>query len=198
MIKRLPALDSEHAEDMGSKENTPLGEEANNGRGLRRMSSILGRAGIRMSALARQFGASTPVLSGAETGSETMNNLRDLNFLRKVHYLAKGQWLSYRPGCVNILRVLEVSLLGILVGILFYNVGNDPSSIGLSQKTSLLFFSVTLWTFTRMYPSVGSTHAWFHQTIDTASFCHSKRFKSVFAMAAWSSRLLVSFSCEGK
>ncbi len=153
---------------------------------------------VKLSKLARQLGASTAVLGDMDSGSQLMMKLRSLNFLGKVHHLAKLQWKTYRPGCINIWRVVEVSLLGALVGILFYNVGNNPSAIGLSQKTSLLFFSVTLWTFTRMYPSVGNTHAWFHQTVDTALYSHDRNSKVVYATAAWVSRTMISFSCEGK
>jgi len=151
---------------------------------------------MRLSKLARQLGASTAVVSDMDNGPELMTKLRGLNFLGKVHHLAKLQWKSYHPGCINIWRVVEVSLLSVLVGVLFYNVGNDPSAIGLSQKTSLLFFSVTLWTFTRMYPSVGNTHAWFHQTVDTALFSRNRSSKMVYATAACLSRTIISFSCE--
>jgi len=50
--------------------------------------------------------------------------------------------------------------LGILTGFLFYDVGNVTSFTGLSQRISLFFFSTTLWTFTRMYPSVGFSYQW--------------------------------------
>jgi len=61
---------------------------------------------------------------------------------------------------VNGLRVFEVLSLGILTGFLFYDVGNVTSFTGLSQRISLFFFSTTLWTFTRMYPSVGFSYQW--------------------------------------
>ncbi len=153
---------------------------------------------MRISKLARQLGASTAVLGDMDNGSGMMMKLRNLSFLGKVRHLAEIQWKSYRPGCINIWRVVEVSLLSVLVGILFYNVGNNPSAIGLSQKTSLLFFSVTLWTFTRMYPSVGNTHAWFHQTVDMALHSRNRSSKTVYAMAAWVSRTMITFCCEGK
>ena len=47
------------------------------------------------------------------------------------------------------------------VGFLFWDVGNvEKAFLGLSQRLSLLFFSCTLWTFTRMYPSVGFAYQW--------------------------------------
>jgi hypothetical protein len=70
----------------------------------------------------------------------------------------------YRPGCVNFLRVFEVTCLAFLTGALFFNVGQDMSASGFGQKLSLLFFSTTLWTFTRMYPSVPSSFQWFLAT----------------------------------
>jgi len=62
---------------------------------------------------------------------------------------------------VNFLRVIEVCTLGILTGFLYYDVGNNSSYTGLSQRVGLYFFSTTLWTFTRMYPAVGFSHNWF-------------------------------------
>jgi hypothetical protein len=67
--------------------------------------------------------------------------------------------LSPSPG-VNFLRLIEVCTLGILTGFLYYDVGNNNSYTGLSQRIGLFFFSTTLWTFTRMYPSVGFSHQW--------------------------------------
>ena len=89
-----------------------------------------------------------------------------LNFWTQLKFLTYSQFKAYRPGCVNILRIFEVSTLGALVGLLFYDVGNNQTAESLSQKTGLLFFSVTLWTFTRMYPSVGTTSVWYKLVID--------------------------------
>ena len=152
---------------------------------------------MRLSKIARQLGATTAVLGDIDSGPEMMQ-LRSLNFLSKVPPVAKIQWKSYRPGCINIWRVVEVSLLGVLIGGLFYNVGNNLRAIELSQKTSLLFFSVTLWTSTKMYPSVGKTRAWFHHTVDAALYSHDRRSKMVYATAAWVSRTMISSSCEAK
>ena len=60
---------------------------------------------------------------------------QQLNFIDKVRILTESQFKEYRPGCVNLLRVVEVTSLGALVGILFYDVGNDSSSTSLSQST---------------------------------------------------------------
>ena len=87
------------------------------------------------------------------------------SFCEQIIHLISLQSKSYRPSCVNGLRVFEVSTLAVLTGILFYDVGNDSSSNGFSMQTSLLFFSTTLWTFTRMYPAVGSYWTWFQTEI---------------------------------
>jgi hypothetical protein len=81
-------------------------------------------------------------------------------FWEQLQDIFQLQWKLYRPTCVNLLRVFEVTGLALLTGILFYDVGNDATANGLAQKTSLLFFGVTLWTFTRMYPSVASYFQW--------------------------------------
>ena len=55
---------------------------------------------------------------------------------------------------------IKVTFLAALTGILFYTTGQDSSSLGLMQKTSLLFFGATIWTFERMYPSLISYADW--------------------------------------
>ena len=141
------------------------------------------------------MGASSPYY---RSRSYAVLRLAAKPFLSQVWCMSQSQWKTYQPGCANMLRVMEVSLLGALVGILFYDVGNKETSSGLSQKTSLLFFSVTLWTFTRMYPSIGSTHEWYHQTVDASLLRTGRRSKMIGATAAWVARGLVSISCEGK
>jgi len=81
-------------------------------------------------------------------------------FSEQLKHVLLTQYKIYRPLCVNTLRVFEVCSLGILTGFLFYDVGNNKSFLGLSQRLSLFFFSTTLWTFTRMYPSVGFSYQW--------------------------------------
>ena len=70
------------------------------------------------------------------------------------------QWREYRPGAINVLRVVEVSGLGILAGLLFHQVGDTNTATGFAEKTSFLFFSTTLWTQTRMYPAIGDYFEW--------------------------------------
>ena len=66
------------------------------------------------------------------------------------------RWKEYRPTTVNILRVIEVLGLGLLTGFLFQDVGKNSTATGLGEKTSLLFFSSTLWCQTRMYPAISN------------------------------------------
>ena len=100
-----------------------------------------------------------------------------LDFWTQLKLLTSAQFEAYRPECVNILRIFEVSILGLLVGLLFYDVGNKESGESLGQKTGLLFFSVTLWTFTRMYPAVGSTSAWYRLAIDFSKAFENETLK---------------------
>jgi hypothetical protein len=100
-----------------------------------------------------------------------------LDFWTQLKLLTSAQFEAYRPECVNILRIFEVSTLGLLVGLLFYDVGNKQSGESLGQKTGLLFFSVTLWTFTRMYPAVGSTSAWYRLAIDFSKAFENETLK---------------------
>jgi len=71
-------------------------------------------------------------------------------FLEQFQFLLSSQWRTYRPTCISLLRVAEVASLAFLTGALFYDVGNDATATGFGSINSLLFFSVTLWTFTRM------------------------------------------------
>lgn len=82
------------------------------------------------------------------------------SFYEQFKALIFIQWREYRPGVINTLRVIEVSGLGVLAGILFMNVGVDPTATGFGEKTSLLFFSTTLWSQTRMYPAIGNYFEW--------------------------------------
>jgi hypothetical protein len=98
-------------------------------------------------------------------------------FWTQLKLLTVSQYKAYRPGCVNVWRIFEVSTLGVLVGLLFYDVGNKQSGESLGQKSGFLFFSVTLWTFTRMYPAVGSTSVWHKLAIDFSSAFDKKDVK---------------------
>ena len=60
------------------------------------------------------------------------------------------RWHEYRPTTINNLRVVEVIGLGLLTGFLFQDVGKNSTATGLGEKTSLLFFSTTLWCQTRI------------------------------------------------
>jgi FtsP/CotA-like multicopper oxidase with cupredoxin domain len=111
-------------------------------------------------------------------------------FWQQLQHIFQLEWELYRPTCVNLLRVFEVTGLALLTGILFYDVGNDATANGLAQKTSLLFFGVTLWTFTRMYPSVGSYFQWTKNNI--VIFSHG-RFDVIPVCLG---RLLVVLSTE--
>ena len=106
-----------------------------------------------------------------------MDVIHGLDFFGQFKMLAASEFKTYRPGCVNNLRLIEVASLGALVGLLFYDVGNRDSGESLGQKTGLLFFSVTLWTFTRMYPSVGTTNGWFKRATTILKCCPNHKSK---------------------
>eukprot|EP00586_Coscinodiscus_wailesii_P014596 CAMPEP_0172493336 /NCGR_PEP_ID=MMETSP1066-20121228/24733_1 /TAXON_ID=671091 /ORGANISM="Coscinodiscus wailesii, Strain CCMP2513" /LENGTH=1154 /DNA_ID=CAMNT_0013263443 /DNA_START=206 /DNA_END=3670 /DNA_ORIENTATION=- len=84
----------------------------------------------------------------------------DVDAATSVVTLFKSEWKKYRPESINRLRIAEVAGLGLLTGFVFHEVGSDNSNRGLRESISLLFFSMTLWTFTRMYPAVSSYHSW--------------------------------------
>lgn len=75
-------------------------------------------------------------------------------------HLFCSQWILYRPTCISLLRCTEVSSLAFFTGALFYSIGEDPTATGFGSINSLLFFSVTLWTFTRMYPAIATHFTW--------------------------------------
>ena len=70
------------------------------------------------------------------------------------------EWEEVYSEIVNPLRCMEVVGLAALTGSVFYQVGEDNTHRGLRESISLLFFSVTLWTFTRMYPSIPAHYLW--------------------------------------
>ena len=80
----------------------------------------------------------------------------DSYFWLQFHTLLPLRWQEYKPTTINILRVVEVVGLGLITGLLFQNVGNNSTATGLAEKTSLLFFSTTLWCQTRMYPAISN------------------------------------------
>lgn len=70
------------------------------------------------------------------------------------------EWsLRYRDA-INLMRVAEVSGLAVLTGVVFWQVGEDTTNRGFRESISLLFFSTTLWTFTRMYPAIPAHFEW--------------------------------------
>jgi hypothetical protein len=77
-----------------------------------------------------------------------------------------NEWHTIRNDIINRMRLVEVCGLALITGIVFFEVGNNTTNRGLRELISLLFFSVTLWTFTRMYPAISSHHIWLNRTID--------------------------------
>lgn len=70
------------------------------------------------------------------------------------------EWKATCDEIVNPMRCMEVVGLALLTGSVFYQVGEDTTYRGLRESISLLFYSVTLWTFTRMYPSIPAHYLW--------------------------------------
>jgi len=114
----------------------------------------------------------------------------DYSSTKELYKVILEEYKLYRPLCVNLLRVIEVCTLAILTGFLYYDVGNDTSYTGLSQRLGLFFFSTTLWTFTRMYPAVGFSHQWCLSRKDELK----KENPSTFSIV--SGRLLVVLGLE--
>jgi len=91
---------------------------------------------------------------------EESNVNEQSSFGEQFKFLTLSQWKLYRPTCISLLRVGEVVGLAFLTGALFYNIGNNTTATGFGSINSLLFFSVTLWTFTRMYPAINTYFDW--------------------------------------
>ncbi len=100
----------------------------------------------------------------------------ELSFLTQFKVLCISHWDEYRETAINILRVVEVAGLGILTGSLFEDVGSNHTATGFGEKTSLLFFSTTLWSQTRMYPAIQSYFKWAHRDCFDM---HKNRFDSL-------------------
>ncbi len=138
-------------------------------------------------------------ISGRKANNKriSMIDLKDIksrgmkpSFWNQLLNLTYTQWCEYRPGAINFFRVVEVSGLGILTGLLFQDVGSKNNVTGLGEKTSLLFFSTTLWSQTRMYPAIGNYFEWSHK--DFLAFKHKKY--GLFPV--FLSRTIVVICCE--
>ena len=126
-------------------------------------------------------------------GSRSVSSASAPSSWEKIKVQISIDWKECRPGCVNSLRVCEVTGLAALTGLLFYDVGNDPTANGLAQKSSLLFFSVTLWTFTRMYPAVGNFNSWYSKQRENE---HETKIGTIALRCM--SKCIVTLGCEGK
>jgi len=101
------------------------------------------------------------------------------------------RWSEYRVATINVLRVIEVLGLGILTGFLFQDVGKNNTATGLAEKTSLLFFSTTLWCQTRMYPAVSNYYKFKKNDL----FLLEKN-QQIGLLPCFLSRMVVVIACE--
>jgi hypothetical protein len=165
---------------ISSKRNRPV---PNWGLSLIIISIIAGATGV-ITTLVMRRKEKPRSANNSNRQPEELEYSSPVSILQKVKVQVASDWKGYRPGCTNALRVFEVTGLALLTGYLFYDVGNDSTATGLSEKYSLLFFSITLWTFTRMYPAVANFNLW-HKTLrmqsnnsvsDSAIWCISRCF----------------------
>ena len=140
------------------------------------------------------YGANCHVDGNTTQFKSSKNNDVEIETLstKELFEVIREEYKVYRPLCVSFLRVVEVCTLAILTGFLYYDVGNDSSYTGLSQRLGLFFFSTTLWTFTRMYPAVGFSHQWCLSRIDKDG--PKKENSSIISIV--SGRLLVVLGLE--
>ncbi len=104
----------------------------------------------------KQDDSAAITLSKTMVYSTTSKEKMRCSFWTQFKTLIPLRWSEYRPTTINILRVVEVLGLGVLTGFLFQDVGKNSTATGLGEKTSLLFFSTTLWCQTRMYPAISN------------------------------------------
>ena len=78
----------------------------------------------------------------------------------QMRELLVEDWKQIRPSSINMLRVIEVVGLALLTGIVFHNVVKDANATDFGESISLFFFSLTLWTFNRMYAAIPSYNKW--------------------------------------
>ena len=134
-----------------------------------------------------------------EDSTTTNTNLVDttLTFQKYQSFWSQLQiylplrWTEYRPVTINPLRVMEVVGLGLLTGFLFQDVGKNSTLTGLGEKTSLLFFSTTLWCQTRMYPSISNYFEYKHRDV---AFVKKNPQSDLFPV--FLSRMTVVIACE--
>ena len=112
------------------------------------------------------------------------------SFLSQFRALLLIRWHEYRPTTINILRVIEVMGLGLITGFLFKDVGRNSTITGFGEKTSLLFFSTTLWCQTRMYPAISN---YFEFKQFDRMIMKENRYD---VLPIWLSRLVVVTACE--
>ena len=84
-----------------------------------------------------------------------------MSFWTQCETLCFIQWSEHRPTSVNNLRIIEDTSLGLLVDILFEDVGKNQTTEGLGN-TSLLLFSATLMSQTRLCPAIQTHFNWAH------------------------------------
>lgn len=140
------------------------------------MQGIRKSVAERFSSIKRHIGGQSGIHHIVEN-QDYQEYFSSQTFWTQLKLLTVSQYKAYRPGCVNIWRIFEVSTLALLVGLLFYDVGNKQSGGSLGQKSGFLFFSVTLWTFTRMYPAVGSNSVWHKLAVDFSTAFEKKDVK---------------------
>lgn len=95
---------------------------------------------------------------------------------KQIKELLSEDWEQIRPSSINILRLVEVLGLSLLTGLIFFDVINDVNGTGLGESISLLFFSMTLWTFNRMYPAIPSYNKWQRVALISAKDKHYSLF----------------------
>ena len=91
---------------------------------------------------------------------------------KQIKELLREDWRQIRPSCINVLRLVEVTGLSLLTGLIFFNVINDANATDIGESISLLFFSMTLWTFNRMYPAIPSYNKWRNVALISAKDNH--------------------------
>jgi len=107
------------------------------------------------------------VLFSVSSISTVASSSAKLSFLLELRkeFVREWQEVARIESGNNIHRVVEVCGLGLIVGSVFLSNGNSNGCSGAAMISLLLFFTVTLWTFTRMHTAVASARKWRVRTL---------------------------------
>jgi len=82
----------------------------------------------------------------------TVNNQH--NIYAQTLILLENYFMSEFRHIFNVDEMIKTIGLGLISGILWFRIGSDNTDRGLRYQIGFLFYMITLWTFTPLYPAI--------------------------------------------